>query len=50
MLQSAISDLGEHCLPGQGPFNAVTHMCLASLFWNLGKQCRPRSEAAERGV
>ena len=28
----------------------LTHLCLASHFWDLGKQCKPRSNAAERGV
>ena len=26
----------------------LTHISLASLLWDLGKQCRPRSDAAER--
>ena len=28
---------------------ALTHISLAS-HWDIGKQCRPRSDAAERGV
>ena len=28
----------------------LTHICLASHFWDIGKQCRPRSDAAERGI
>ena len=28
----------------------LTHINLASHFWDIGKQCRPRSDAAERGV
>ena len=28
----------------------ITHISLASQFWDIGKQCRPRSDAAERGV
>ena len=28
----------------------LTHISLASHFWVIGKQCRPRSDAAERGV
>ena len=28
----------------------LTHLCLASHKWGIGKQCRPRSDAAERGV
>ena len=28
----------------------LTHMSLASLFWDLGKQWRPRSDATGRGV
>ena len=28
----------------------LTHISLASHFWDIGKQCRPRSDAAERGV
>ena len=31
-------------------FTALTHISLASLLWDLGKQCRPRSDVAERGV
>ena len=29
---------------------AITHISLATLVWDLGKQCRPRSDAAERSV
>ena len=29
--------------------NNLTLSCLASYFWDLGKQCRPRSDAAELG-
>ena len=28
----------------------LTHSCLVSHFWDLGKQCRPRSDVAEGGV
>ena len=28
----------------------LTHISLASLFEDIGKQCRARSDAAERGV
>ena len=28
----------------------LTHIRLASLFWDLGKQCSPRSDASERGA
>ena len=28
----------------------LTHMCLASLKRDIGKQCRPRSDAAEQGL
>ena len=28
----------------------LTHISLASHFWDIGKQCRPRSDAAERSV
>ena len=28
----------------------LTHISLASHFWDISKQCRPRSDAAERGV
>ena len=31
-------------------FIALTHISLASHFWDIGKQCRPRSDATERGV
>ena len=27
----------------------LTHTSLASHFWDIGKQCRPRSDAADRG-
>ena len=27
----------------------LTHISLASNFWDISKQCRPRSDAAERG-
>ena len=30
--------------------SSLTHSRLASLFWGLGKQCRPSSDATERGV
>ena len=29
---------------------SLTHLSLASFLWDMGKQCRPRSDAAERGV
>ena len=29
---------------------ALTHLSLASLLWDIGKQNSPRSDAAERGV
>ena len=28
----------------------LTHLCLASHKWDISKQCRPRSDAADRGV
>ena len=28
----------------------LTHISLASILWDLGKQCKPRSDAAEFGV
>ena len=28
----------------------LTHISLASFLWDIGKQCRPRSDATERGV
>ena len=28
----------------------LTHLCLASHKWDIGKQCRPRSDAAECGI
>ena len=30
--------------------SCLTHLSLASHKWDLCKQCRPRSDAAERGV
>ena len=27
-----------------------THIILASFLWNIGKQCRPRSDATECGI
>ena len=27
----------------------LTHISLASLFWHIGKQCRPRSDAPKIG-
>ena len=27
----------------------LIHICIASHFWDSGKQCRPRSDATERG-
>ena len=27
---------------------SLTHISLASHFWDIGEQCRPRSDAAER--
>ena len=30
--------------------NIITHLSLASHETDIGKQCRPRSDAAERGV
>ena len=29
---------------------SLTHISLASHLWDIGKQCRPRSDATERGV
>ena len=31
-------------------FLCLTYLCLASLKWDIDKQCRPRSDAAERSV
>ena len=31
-------------------FTLLTHLCLASHKWDIGKQCRLRLDAAERGV
>ena len=31
-------------------FGVLTQISLASFLWDIGKQCRPRSDAAERGV
>ena len=31
-------------------FCLLTHLSLASFLWDIGKQCRPRSDTAERGV
>ena len=28
----------------------LTHISLASFLWDIGKECIPRSDAAERGV
>ena len=28
----------------------LTHVRLASFLWDFSKQCKPRSDAAERGV
>ena len=30
--------------------SSLTHISLASHLWGIGKQCRPRSDTAERGV
>ena len=27
----------------------LTHLCLASYKWDIGNQCKPRSDAEERG-
>ena len=29
---------------------ALTHISLASFLWDIGKQCKPRTDAAIRGV
>ena len=39
MPQNAAFYLGLHCL--------LTHISLASFLWDIGKQCRPRSDAVE---
>ena len=31
-------------------FGKLTHLSLASLLWDIGKQNSPRCDAAERGV
>ena len=41
--------------PGRMPmipgwYNSITHISLASHFWDIGKQCRPRSDDAECGI
>ena len=28
----------------------LTHIRIASFLWDIGKQCKPRSDAAKRGV
>ena len=28
----------------------LTHISVASFLWDIGKECRPRSDAAESGV
>ena len=58
-LHSAVSDLGLHCLPVTllrvsrlqwvNP-NGLTHCSWVTPKRVFGKQCRPRSEAAECGV
>ena len=49
----------EHNVPDEWNANVLmrkglkilTHISLAFLFfWDIGKQCRPRSDAAERGI
>ena len=43
-------DSGE--MHAQEQFSAIilTHLSLASLLWDIGKQNSPRCDAAERGV
>ena len=31
-------------------FNNLTHIRLASHFWDIGKRCRPRSDASDQGL
>ena len=39
-----------HSISFQSFFEILTHLSLASYKMDIGKQCRPRSDAAERGV
>ena len=39
-----------HSIPRVNYNLCLTHIGLASHFWDIGKQWRPRSDAAERGV
>ena len=38
------------CVLEQDTFTPLTHLSLASLLWDIGKQYSPRCDAAERGV
>ena len=47
------SNMYIFCLPFPPVFadsGTLTHLCLASHKWDIGKQCRPRPDAAEPGV
>ena len=43
-------DLLEHMKQVKSIYHCLTHISLVSHFWDIGKQCRPRSDAAECGV
>ena len=44
------TELTRNLFPNQDMWLLLTHISPASLFLNVDKQCRPRSDAAERGV
>ena len=48
--QNEICQIGNKKIPHFEKLIVLTHISLASHFWDTGKQCRPRSDAAERGV
>ena len=39
-----------HLISHNSQFDKLTHLSLASLLWDIGKQNSPRCDAAERGV
>ena len=47
---SKLKDVKNYLFSLNEWFIILTHFSLASLFWDLGKQYRPRSDATERGV
>ena len=50
-MQCLIKQAGDTILVEHGNDHMLlSHISLASFLWGVGKHCRPRSDAAERGI